>query len=62
MASQTGAKSDVLMQDDKDAPANTVIATLKNIEPPSEKPENIRLRSYVFLSFWAIIVLVGLPI
>ena len=31
-------------------------------EPPPEKPEDMRQRSYVILSFWLIVVLLGLPI
>ena len=46
----------------EDAPTNAInVATVKK-EPPPEKPEQIRMRSYVLLSFWAIIVFLGLPI
>jgi hypothetical protein len=31
-------------------------------EPPPESPANIRRRSHVILSFWSIVVLLGLPI
>lgn len=31
-------------------------------EPPPEKPSDIRRRSYIILSFWLIVVLLGLPI
>jgi len=54
--------------DDKDAresegvPANAVNAVPKKKEPPPESPESIRQRIYVVLSFWAIIIIVGLPI
>ena len=54
--------------DDKDAreservPANAVSAAQKKKEPPPESPESIRQRIYVILSFWAIIITIGLPI
>lgn len=44
------------------APANAVIATEKRLEPPPEKPESIRMRTQVILSFWAIVLFLGLPI
>jgi phosphatidylinositol glycan class S len=43
-------------------PANAVSVAPKKREPPPESPESIRLRSYVILSFWAIITIIGLPI
>jgi hypothetical protein len=46
----------------EDVPANAVSATPKKKEPPPESPESIRQRSYVVLSFWAIILIIGLPI
>ncbi|KAF4624797.1 hypothetical protein G7Y89_g13373 [Cudoniella acicularis] len=42
------------------ADAFSVASTKK--EPPPEKPESIRLRSLVLLSFWVIILFLGLPI
>lgn len=47
---------------DADPPTNAVIAAPIKKEPPPEKPEQTRLRFSVFLSFWAIIILLGLPI
>lgn len=47
---------------EEDAPGHAVLAAPKKKEPPPEKAESIRLRIYVILSFWAIIILVGLPI
>ncbi len=44
-----------------DAPANAVSAYKKK-EPPPESPASIKLRSLVILSFWAIIIAVGVPI
>jgi hypothetical protein len=46
----------------EDAPANAVSAAPKKKEPPPESPESIRQRGYVILSFWAIILIIGLPI
>jgi phosphatidylinositol glycan class S len=46
----------------EDVPANAVSATPKKKEPPPESPESIRQRIYVVLSFWAIILIIGLPI
>jgi hypothetical protein len=43
-------------------PADAVLAIQQKKEPPPETPEAIRLRLYVILSFWAIVILVGLPI
>ncbi len=31
-------------------------------EPPPERPESIRVRTFVILSFWALVVFLGLPI
>ncbi|ESZ94817.1 putative GPI transamidase component PIG-S like protein [Sclerotinia borealis F-4128] len=44
------------------APDNAVTAVKKSKEPPTEKPESIRMRAQVILSFWAIVLLFGLPI
>ena len=30
-------------------------------EPPPERPQDVRLRTTVIVSFWALIVFVGLP-
>jgi phosphatidylinositol glycan class S len=46
----------------EDAPADAVNVAKAKKEPPPEKPEQIRMRSFVLLSFWAIIILLGLPI
>lgn len=44
------------------APENAVTAVNKRKEPPPEKPENARMRTQVLISFWAIILLFGVPI
>lgn len=33
-----------------------------DVEPPPELPENARARSYVILSFWLVVLLLGLPL
>lgn len=44
------------------APQNAATAVNTRKEPPPEKPESIRMRTQVILSFWAIVILFGLPI
>ena len=46
----------------EDAPAHAVSVAPKKKEPPPETPESIRLRLFVILSFWAIVLFLGLPI
>jgi phosphatidylinositol glycan class S len=60
-SSESGAKDGVLGKGE-DAPANAVNVVKAKKEPPPEKPEQIRMRSFVLLSFWAIIIFLGLPI
>lgn len=38
------------------------VAASKRKNPPPESIENIRTRSQVILSFWAIVIFLGLPI
>ena len=60
---EDGADDDVnAIQKENVPPANAVSAAPKKKEPPPESPESIRLRSFVILSFWAIIIILGLPI
>ena len=47
---------------DQFAPSKAANVSSTRKEPPPEKPESIRLRYQVLLSFWAIIILLGLPI
>ena len=42
-------------------PADAKAATTAPKQPPPEKPEAIRLRTKVVFSFWAVILLLGLP-
>ena len=39
-------------------PSNTIGSTKK---PPPEPRENVRLRGLVVLSFWAVVIVLGLP-
>ncbi|TVY36893.1 GPI transamidase component PIG-S-like protein [Lachnellula subtilissima] len=50
------------IEKEEDAPAHAVSVTPKKKEPPPETPESIRLRLFVILSFWAIVLFLGLPI
>ncbi|KAI9834406.1 MAG: hypothetical protein M1819_003017 [Sarea resinae] len=38
-------------------------ATIANARktPPPERPESVRIRSYIILSFWAVVICLGLP-
>lgn len=38
------------------------IATTAKKQPPPEKPEAVWLRTKVILSFWAVVVFLGLPV
>ena len=53
---------DVSAAANKNAPANAVGVATEKKQPPPEKPEEIKLRFFVLLSFWALIVFLGLPI
>lgn len=48
--------------DDQFGPTNAANVASTKKEPPPEKPESIRLRYQVTASFWAIIILLGLPV
>lgn len=47
--------------DDSHSPAISLVATIPK-QPPPESRESIRVRQFVILSFWAIVVFLGLPI
>lgn len=46
----------------EDVPQKAVNVAYRKKEPPPETPEQIQLRIWTIASFWAIIILVGLPI
>jgi len=56
------ARDDDVVAMDQEAPPGATNAAPLRREPPPEKPEQIRMRNHVLLSFWAIIILFGLPI
>lgn len=60
-AEASGAK-DGEIETHEDPPASAINVAEAKKEPPPEKPEEIRMRSFVLLSFWAIIIFLGLPI
>ena len=43
---------------------STVLSTQANAhrQPPPESPQSIKTRGFVILSFWAVVVLLGIPI
>ncbi len=49
-----------MSSDAKPIPQEVAVDAKK--QPPPELPEHIRVRSLVVLSFWFIVVLLGLPI
>lgn len=57
MSTSNGAVPDVSNSSSK----GRVFASKKK-NPPPESNENIRTRSHVILSFWAIVIFLGLPI
>ncbi|KFY85855.1 hypothetical protein V500_08076 [Pseudogymnoascus sp. VKM F-4518 (FW-2643)] len=48
--------------DNGEVPAAAVAAIPKKKGPPPEKPQSRRIRLYVIVSFWAIVLFLGLPI
>lgn len=62
LEAEGSARNDHATAKNEEAPANAVNVAPKKKEPPPESLESIRLRQYVIASFWAIIILVGLPI
>lgn len=39
-----------------------VVVSLAKKQAPPEKPEAIRQRSWIILSFWAVVIFLGLPL
>ncbi|KAI9702327.1 MAG: GPI transamidase component [Candelina mexicana] len=48
--------------DDSEKTTNIVSQVTAKSEPPPERPESIRVRTFVILSFWALVIFLGLPI
>src|ERR1700722_1122319 len=60
-ASVSGNPGTGMLEEDT-SPENAVSAAHKKKEPPLESAESFRIRSLVILSFWAIILFLGLPV
>ena len=39
-----------------------VALSLNKRQPPPEKPESIRQRTFIIVSFWAVVIFLGLPL
>jgi len=57
-----GLPSKNVTPENPEPPVGAVKAIPTKKEPPPETPQSIRLRVYVILSVWAVVILVGLPI
>lgn len=44
------------------APPDTAPAAMTSPQAPPEKPSDASRRSYIILSFWVLVVLLGLPV
>jgi phosphatidylinositol glycan class S len=42
--------------------AQSAVVSLAKKTPPPERPESIRQRSLIILSFWAVVIFLGLPL
>jgi phosphatidylinositol glycan class S len=65
MSSQQPADPGAALLEIKDTSSSvgeTSTPTKGRKEPPPEKPSDVRRRSYIILSFWLIVLLLGLPI
>lgn len=65
MSSQQPADPGAALSEVKDTSPSvgeTSTPTKGKKEPPPEKPSDVRRRSYIILSFWLIVLLLGLPI
>jgi phosphatidylinositol glycan class S len=58
--SGTEVLSDASTRNAMDKPTD-VVATQAKKEPPPEKAEAVRIRSFVVWSFWVVILLLGFP-
>lgn len=62
MSASISAPPGTGMPQDDAAPPDAVRAALTKKEPPPESPQSFRIRSLVIVSFWAIVLLLGLPV
>jgi len=51
-----------VLDGNEDPPNRVVDAINKKKQPPPESPESIRTRKLVILSFWAVVIFIGLPV
>ena len=58
--SQTLSPEQAGVQIDLVSPSNSTFEIIK--KPPPERPQNARTRSWVVVSFWSVIVFLGLPV
>jgi Phosphatidylinositol-glycan biosynthesis class S protein len=58
----TGISKDQSAFDPVDGGVVAHAKTLTRKEPPPESPESVRIRTAVVLSFWAVVIFLGLPI
>jgi len=62
MSVENARRESSITRVDEDSPENVVDIVKARNEPPPETPQAIRTRRAVVLSFWAIVILLGLPI
>jgi hypothetical protein len=62
MSSSTSGKPTKDTLEDDIVPLDAVSAIKRKKEPPPESAEEIKIRSLVIFSFWAIVLFLGLPI
>lgn len=62
MSSSTRGKPTKNTLEDNIVPLDAVSAVKRKKEPPPESVEEIKIRSLVIVSFWAIVLFLGLPI
>ncbi|KAK3939176.1 hypothetical protein QBC46DRAFT_290968 [Diplogelasinospora grovesii] len=61
-STSSSAKAEVAVEAPTHAIAVPIEASSQRKAPPPEKPSDIRRRTWVILTFWAIVVFLGLPI
>lgn len=51
-------------KDDTESPGNgnSEAVAKQSKKPPPEKPESTRLRGLVIVSFWAVVIFLGIPV
>jgi GPI-anchor transamidase subunit S len=63
MSQRASTRGDgVVLDDSSKEPKNVVKAATARVQPPPETPASISLRRWVVLSFWGVVIFLGLPI